>query len=175
MYSLLRPSDVRKVAIECQPHFDTRPNQGMNNQPTPLQLPEPIPQMLPIQPLQQIPPALLMQPEFSIPEAPIITEEITGNQLVPYESHFNENVMPELNPNQEGFSFLHMLENDDDDEMLLMAATQHEKTSNDINTIEKTTSTKVLKKWSPRLSLETTFVGCPIGSIETVNIHIHKH
>ena len=67
-----------------------------------------------------------------------------------------------------------MLEEDDDD-MLLMAATQIEKNSAEINSISTATSTIVVKKSSPILTMETAFVGCHIGSIGTVNIHIHNH
>lgn len=135
--------------------------------------------MLPDQENYQFPQALPLEPAMNFPIAPFTKQHNNSKQPVLLHSNFSnpiENSSSIIPQPQQGFSFLQMLE-EEDDEMLMMAATQYEKNITEVTGIETmiTTSTTVMKKSSSKLPIETTFVGCRIGSIGTVNIHIHNH
>ena len=103
-----------------------------------------------------------LQEEFNVTQAALSKENFPSNQVVPYTS--NPNPVPQIDQNmppaiQQGFSYLQMLE-EDDDGMLLMVATQFEKSSTEINSIAKGTSSTVIKKSSLKLPMETAFVSC---------------
>ena len=186
MYSLLHPIDVQTVSVECAPYFKMQDTQLIQQNPTALALPQPhtaaAVKQADVLPLQEIHNVMNnqeqvhFQQDFNmLPALP--NANVTNTELVLYEPIPNPPLQNNQNNNQaveQGFSYLQMLEEDDDD-MLLMAATQIEKNSAEINSISTATSTIVVKKSSPKLPMETAFVGCHIGSIGTVNIHIHNH
>ena len=79
-------------------------------------------------------------------------------------------------PNVPDFDILDFLcnDNEQDDNELLLATSQFEQqhVPQMVSTVK--TKTVVTKKSSPKRAIPT-FAGCSIGSIGTINIHIHKH
>ena len=176
MYSLIHPNDINRVQQECSPHFDqpslpnTEPEQVLQIQGTEQRM-EKNNELQPImyKSVEDI-------PEMSIAQAaiaPVVNENINPELAV---IPFNANIQNE-NPNSENFSFLEFL-NDDTDEDLILAANQVEQNINSISTESKSAkaaSTKIIqKKSATNAQLQGTFSGCKIGSIGTINIHIHK-
>ena len=177
MYSLLRPADVMRVTSECRPHFETQldTQQQLQIQAPPVQQAVALPSNLQIQPqmpkenfhsaMVPIPPPVQIENRSQSAPTPVMQNEKPNiepeNAVIPFDANINEN--------QFG-SFLQMLMDDEGDNDLLMAATQLEQKDNE----KRQKSTAVVKKSSPKHSLESALVGCKIGAIGTLNIHIHQ-
>ena len=126
------------------------------------------------------PPKILALPEPGVTaKTPAIVEKhalgptvqnalLLDTALVPYTKSMQENTSQDNT--SEDFDLMSILAEFQDpnvsDDQMVLAATQVEKTI---------TKTSVVKKNVPQMPPSHTFQNCTIGSIGTLNIHIHKN